>query len=227
MKVTEVKYTRRYNVGPYEHEEYTVHATLDEANKKAAVNEIKELKEIVADAHGGSNDPENNLPSTAIGPAATELAGKQAKPGKGKNPKKDKSEEVPKVKKPKDEEPEETDEVDDNDDDDNDDEVDDDAEEAEDIEDEPKPPKKGKAEKAPKKFKKKAETYSRTNEIHKKLYGETLALYDKAWKKSEKGKAAAKKVSQKLEGQDFLNEEGEVLDSFVKSLRKEYQAANK
>ena len=51
MKVTEAKFTRRYNVGQYEHEEFTVTAMLDD--KHDVVETITVLKSDVEAAHKG------------------------------------------------------------------------------------------------------------------------------------------------------------------------------
>lgn len=54
MRVTEVKYTRRYNVGQYEHEEYTLVTVLEEGDEDSKTV-IAELKEDVAQAHAGES----------------------------------------------------------------------------------------------------------------------------------------------------------------------------
>ncbi len=67
MKATEIKYTKRVNLGNYEHEEVGITAVLDEDD--CAVKGIAELKELVAKAIAGEPPP-----------AATET--KPAKTGK-------------------------------------------------------------------------------------------------------------------------------------------------
>lgn len=129
-------------------------------------------------------------------------------------------------KKPADEEEteenEESEETDDSETEETEDEESEEQEESQDDEEsEDPPPKKGK-----KVVRKKSAVYDRDNEIHKKLMGEQLTKYDKTWKKTAKGKAAAKKISQKLEGEEFLNDDGKVLPSFITTMRKEYVAAS-
>ena len=63
----------------------------------------------------------------------------------------------------------------------------------------------------PEKKTKKSVPYSRTNETHKKLVGELLDSRYPGWRSSPNKYVEA---SKKLEGQDLLNDEGLVLDSF-------------
>ena len=49
MEIQEVKYTKRFNIGDYQHEEYTVTANAEEGATKA----FAALKEAVAKAHAG------------------------------------------------------------------------------------------------------------------------------------------------------------------------------
>lgn len=72
---------------------------------------------------------------------------------------------------------------------------------------------------APKKGKKKGSPYSRANETHKVLFTETLKEINPKWNKSDAGKAKAKKASMEMDGEDFLDAEGEILPSFVKNLK--------
>ncbi len=82
--------------------------------------------------------------------------------------------------------------------------------------------KSGKA-KGPAK-KKKGSVYSRSNEIHKKLFSETLKEIDSKWNSSDKGKAKGKKISQEMEGEEFLDADGEILESFAKTVAKKLKA---
>ena len=74
---------------------------------------------------------------------------------------------------------------------------------------ESKPKKEAKAKK------KKGTTYSRANDQHKAMLGDLLRVHAPDWKSSEKNKAKARDLSQSLEGKDFLDAEGEILDSFI------------
>ncbi len=118
---------------------------------------------------------------------------------------------------------EETTEEDDNETDDEETEEDDETEEEE---EKPKA-KKGKAGKtAPgsgtkgKKFKKKPQVYQRSNDTHKELFSSMMSVVAPDWKKSFESKALAKKVSQKMEGVDFLDEDGTIFPSFKETTRK-------
>ncbi len=51
---------------------------------------------------------------------------------------------------------------------------------------------------------------------------EYLNKLDKNWKSSDKGKAKAKKISQEMEGEEFLDADGEILESFLSTVKKKY-----
>lgn len=107
----------------------------------------------------------------------------------------------PKAAKPAPEpEPEEEEEEDEN-------EFGDDEEEEEEI---PEPPKKA----AAKKPKSKATVYERGNELHKKLVGELLNEQFPGFRKDKVLAETAVAASKKMAGQDFLDSDGEVLESF-------------
>jgi hypothetical protein len=211
MKISEARYTRRYNIGNYEHEEYTLAAVVKEGETGAEA--LIDLKHQVAAAYVGEG---------SIGPAP--------------EPEEEIEQPIEEEEIPVEEEiPEETEE-----------EV-----EEEDIEEEvpeEKPKKKTKAPKkeeaeeddydyadqlpkelvkeAPKKksFKKKPQTYQRSNEAHKEIFSNVLKAVAPDWKKSFESKAQAKKVSQKMVGEEFLDEDGNVVASFTEAVRKAMKA---
>jgi len=76
------------------------------------------------------------------------------------------------------------------------------------------------APKAARKTKSKTSTYSRSNETHKALFAATLNEEFPAWKKTDASKAKAKKLSQSLDGTEFLDADGEVTMSFIALMRK-------
>lgn len=101
----------------------------------------------------------------------------------------------------------------------------------EEVEEEEAPPKEDKNAKkstgktAPsgekkKTFKKKPAAYSRSSEQHKELFSAILKEVSPDWKKSEDKKARAKVVSQKMEGKDFLDSDGDVLPEFKAEVKK-------
>lgn len=49
MKITQARFTRRYNVGQYEHEEYELSSAVEDGDKAGDV--LKKLKEEVASAY--------------------------------------------------------------------------------------------------------------------------------------------------------------------------------
>jgi hypothetical protein len=75
-----------------------------------------------------------------------------------------------------------------------------------------------KAAKAGKKFKAKTSTYSRANETHKSMMADALNEHFPDWKKTAEGKAKAKKLSQTLDGAEFLDGDGEILESFIEAM---------
>lgn len=226
----EIKYTKRFNLGNYEHEEFSITAPVDEG--AIIYEEFQSLKGIVQAAHegdpeaaeavskGGDDEEENT-------PAAT--TGKKKKAKKAAKPAEDEEDED-----------EETEDEEENDEDDSDD--DDDTEDEEDPEEEEEKArasaaaakkaaakaKAGKAAPASGKSKRSKETsYSRANDIHKKLFTETVkGFYPKQFK-TEAGKDAAKKASLKLDGTPFLDSNGKVCDEFIGSLRKALSPAKK
>ncbi len=196
MKATEIKYARRINLGNYEHEEVAITAVLDEDD--SAVEGIGELKKMVAEA-------------VAAGDTGS-LPGVSAKDPKGKTPAVEKkTEKKAGEKKGKAVEEKPDDEVESDDADVSD------SQEEETIEEEKEEKKPAAGKKG---FKKKASPYSRTNDTHKALFSEKLTELFPKWKGSDAGKAKAKQISKDLDGEEFLDSEGEMLPSFIASLKK-------
>lgn len=221
MKVTEAGFTRRYKVGEYEHEEYTLKAIVEDEDGAGKV--LSELKNEVHSAF------------------ASEIAaptGKKRKPQKQENEDADDDGDSSDVD-------EETDDVEDledgdgegseddeGDDSDDSDDSDADAEEDDSDEDEGKKSKKTRSTNGSKKstnastkksgkgFKKKPQVYQRTNENHKEIFSNVLKAVAPNWKKDAKSKAKGKAASQKMEGKDFLDENGVVLKEFKAAVKK-------
>lgn len=196
MKISEAKFVRRYNVGQYEHEEYSLTAVVEDDDK--AVEVLMKLKKDVAAAYSGVCEDEAS------------------------EPEQDPQDTVP-VEQPEEEEEEQD--------------IFDGEEETEDTEDEeeveePAPAKKSKAtptkagaktgsgSPAKKNLKKKPPTYSRSNETHKELFSDVLKGVAPDWKKSAVTKAKAKVVSMDMEGEEFLDEDGNVLPAFKQAVKK-------
>jgi hypothetical protein len=68
--------------------------------------------------------------------------------------------------------------------------------------------------------KSKATVYSRASDTHKSMFAEVLAEVAPTWKTTEAGKAKAKKLSQTLDGTDFLDENGDTMPSFITAIKK-------
>ena len=183
MRVTEVKYSKKFNLGNYESEEFGLTAVLEE-DDVAQVAFIG-LKNEVAIAYSGE----------VTKPEPEELP----EPKKGKK----KAKPEPEVEEETEEEESEETEVEE-------------TEETEDeVDDEPKAAKGKKS-----KFKKKPQTYLRSNETHKEIFSNVLKTVAPDWKKTTESKAKAKAASQKLEGEEFLDENGEVLATFKAAVKK-------
>jgi hypothetical protein len=220
VKVSEAKFTRRYNTGNYESEEYSLTAIVEE--DESAVTVLGQLKADVDAAHAGEEGP---LPDA--GQDEGEETG-------GKPPKKPskKSKDKPTTTRGGKAGEEEDDDADTDADSDSDDVADDDATDDDDAggeedDDGKKPGKKtstsgGKSSTATtgKKFRSKTQVYQRGNDTHKELFSGVLKDVAPSWKKTDESKALAKKASIKMEGKDFLDADGEVFPSFKELVRK-------
>ena len=72
MQTTEVKYTRRFNLGEYEHAEYSITATTEDKEKAQKV--LAQLKADVLEAHTSEDEPTEDSPT----PAPSKKAAKKA-----------------------------------------------------------------------------------------------------------------------------------------------------
>jgi len=196
MRIFEIKYMRRNNLGNYEHEEIAMTTVVEEGEDHMAVMAI--LKKDVLAGFG-------DLPSA---PVKEEKPAKAAKNAKKEAPVKEEEEVAAEEEEAEEVAAEEEEE-----------EVAAEEEEAE----EEKPVKTGKK----KNFKKKPQSYSRSSEQHKEILSTLLKSVAPDWKKTDDGKARAKDASQKMEGKDFLDEEGEVLQSFKDEVQKLMAPAKK
>lgn len=187
MEILEVKYAKRFNLGDYQHEEYTVVAEVEEGESADTV--LATIKELVhRNQAGKSSVVEPSLAAPVAEEAPAPKKGKGRPPGAKNKPKA--VEEVP-------------------------------AEVVAEVEEhEAKEEAKEEEEKAPpqKKLKKVGEVYSRSSEIHKKIFAEILGDVYPMWKSTDAGKSKAKNASMKMEGVEFLDSEGEVLESFLAEL---------
>ncbi len=211
LKVTEVKYTKKFNTGNYESEEYSLTASLE--SKENPLEVIAELKAQVLQAKSGEA-------ATSEEEDEEEDEEETTPKSKAKSKAEDESEED---ESEDEEETEDEESEDDSDDTDEEDESEDEEEESEEEAEEEEEKPKAKAKKAaPKatKFKSKPQGYTRSDRVHKELLGKTLSAVWPDWKKNPKNKDKALKVSKKLEGVAFLDEKGQVLKSFKDALKK-------
>ena len=220
--ITEAKLTKRYSTGDYEFEEFTLSAAVDENESGAVV--LSEMKKQINEAFTGEVSSKQTK-----GPKAKK---EEKKDGKAKsNPSDDEDnndEDSSEENEGNDGESNHDDEAADSEDRDD---SDDSAEESEDEaggEDEEKPAKgsKGAGKKSDgeksggKKFKKKPQSYTRDIEQHKEIFSGIVRSIDPEWKKNDNTKAKVKKISVGMEGEAFLDEHGEVLDSFKAEVKK-------
>jgi hypothetical protein len=205
MQVNEVKYARKFNTGNYESEEYSVTATVEDGEN---ANEVfAKLKEEVIAARTGQTTG-----TTAMSADSAEEVEEQEVVVEEEQVE-EQDEEV--VEEESEEVEEETAEE----------EVEEDESEEEEVEEEV-PVKAAKGKKAAatgkgkKTFKPKTQTYSRKNETHKEIFSKVLSAVAPDWRKSKEAKDHARKVSEKMDGTDFLDEDGNVFPSFKELVRK-------
>lgn len=194
MKATEIKFTRRYNVAQYEHEEYSVTALLEEDDD--AVEGLQKLKADVAAAYGGACSSGESEPDESDT---------------------DESSEEETGEEDTDVEDSETDSESDESEEEAEEEAPAPAAKAAKS---AKAPKSTAGTKGGKKFKAKPQVYDRNNETHKELFSGVLKVVAPDWKKTADSKAKAKTVSQKMVGKEFLDANGEVVAAFKTEVKK-------
>lgn len=230
MKVVDAKFTRRFVIADYEHEEYTLSAQVE--GKETGAQVLTALKEEVLAAYSG--EEKETKPAKAAKETKEKKNGTKPKTSPVDDENTD-DEDSTDEDAGTDGEGDQDDEAADGEDGDDGDDSSDDSEgdEGEDGEDdEAKAPVKGKAasagkgskaaeKEAPKKaFRKKPQSYNRGIEQHKEIFSGLLRTVAPDWKKSDATKAKAKKASEVMEGKEFLDENGEVLATFKAEVKK-------
>lgn len=219
-KIIEAIFTRRYNTGDFNYEEHTLTAQVEDGETGTEV--LVSLKAEVNAAYTGDIAEVTETKPAKVGKTKKE----EKKNGKSKASStddedasdEDSADEDASSDGEGDSDDEAADAETDSDDDDSSDdsEEDDDAKEA--------PAKKGKTAASSsgtkKGFKKKPQNYNRALEEHKDIFSTVLRSVAPDWKKSPESKAKAKKTSEKMEGVEFLDESGEVLESFKSQVKK-------
>lgn len=247
MKVTDAKFTKRFNTGDYEHEEYTLSAQVEEGEDGASA--LLDLKAEVVAAFMGQATAAPVETKTEVKPKT-----KKQKPQETKNARtkanntddEDTDDENSASEdagddgeSDQDDEATDSENSDDSDDstDDSEDSSDDNSEEDGDDEDS-KPAKKGskpvssgkagsKEGSSKKSFRKKPQGYNRAIDQHKEIFSGVLRYVAPDYKKSEASKLKAKETSIKMSGKEFLDEDGEVLESFKAEVKKLMSSSKK
>lgn len=219
--ISEAKLTKRFNTGDFQFEEYSLGAVVDEKESGAEV--LTELKKQINEVFTGEVAVETNPPAK-VGKKAEKKNGK-GKPASAPNDEDANHEDPPGEDAGASIEGVEDDEASDGEDGDDGDDSSVDGEEDSDGAEDPTPPAKagkgGKeaSGKGGKKYVKKPQDYNRSIEEHKNIFSRVLGSVSPDWKKNDVLKAKAKKASESLEGESFLDENGEVLDSFKALVR--------
>ena len=206
--INQIIYKRRYTLGEYQHEEFEVHAAMDAETE--ADNAMQYVKDLVH--RNRTNGQPLGRPAS---PPTKEIAKKATTTVSNRHNAMALKEELVNAKaEPKEVKDETTKQA------------------ATDSMEETKPVKKA-AKKTGKKttkktLKKKAKTsvYDRTNDAHKKRMGEVCNEHfgRTDWRLDRDVVGKVKAASQLLVGAEFLDEEGEVLDSFKQKFAKSVEA---
>ena len=220
--ITEAKMTKRFNTGDYEFEEFTLGAIVDEKESGASV--LTELKKQIVETFNGEVAPESTPAVETKHKKKEEKKNAKSSKANSSNDDSQNDEDTSDEDAGDDGESDQDDEATDDQDGDSGDSESEDADSdedsaSEDDEDEaPAKPAKGSAKggskKDGKKYKTKAQTYSRDIEQHKEIFAGILGSVNADWKKSDKTKALARKASEEMDGEHFLDEKGEVLPNF-------------
>ena len=218
MKITEAKLTKRFKTGEYEHEEYALSADVESKSGAAA---LQYLREQILEAFSGEVTSTKEEKPKAAKKAAKKEEKKNAKQANPVNDEESDDEATSSEDSGDADEGAENDEATDSKDRDDSDDSADDGESDEADSEEAKPAKSSKAssskpsaEKGKKSFKKKPQAYDRSIEQHKDIFSGVVRSVSPDWKKSDELKARAKKSSEEMEGENFLDENGEVYPTF-------------
>lgn len=254
--INEAKFTKRIPTDTYAFEEYSLSAAIDasESGEDVLVEMRRQVSAaFAADLIESTERKEEHKTAKKAAKTEKKEEKKNAKPGKSKvRPSDDEDEdgEDSELEDQRDDgEGSEDDEAADGEDGDNDHDSADDSEGDEESEDgdyadgdqeesedeEERKPAKGKSSSKPaaqksegkKSFKKKPQTYNRGIDQHREIFSRVLRSVNPDWKNSDVLKVRAKKISEALEGEDFLDENGEVIAEFKAEVKKRMTAKAK
>lgn len=229
IKVTDAKYTKRFNLGDYSHEEYSLTGIIEEGEDGTAA--LVELREAVQAAFAMEKAAEKKEETTKQPKKGKKNAKQSAKPNHS-NDEDSNDEDSEEQDAGHDDEGNQDNEASDLEDDDNGDDSSDSNEASEDGDESEevvsassrkassKKSAKEKPAESKKSFRKKPQAYNRGIEQHKEIFSSALRSVAPNWKKDEASKKKAKSASEQLEGTDFLDESGVVLPSFLEAVKK-------
>lgn len=213
MIYKEITVTKRFCTGEFEFDEIKVVVEVETFDKDHAANAIRKALDEIIESRKEKEEEEENANTSSY--KNTNKNGKSSTKGAKKSDDEgsDDDEGADAEAGDDDNDPAEADE-------------DQDGDEAEEEEQEEKPVKgkgaKGKSDKSEgkKTFKKKPQTYNRSIEQHKEIFGGVVRSINPKWKDNDVTKKKVKKASEGLEGEDFLDENGEVLENFKAKVKK-------
>lgn len=225
MKISEAKFTRRFTTGQYEFEEHTLSCTIDEDSDEKGSDILIELKQEVLKAHASEiKVTETNAPTNK------ENKNGKTKTNSTKNNDKDREDNGKSNEGSDDEGPAKNEATESQTGDDNNDKSE--GSESGTNKDGQEKTQNGsgrsgsdkgkdaKGKEGKKSFKKAPQEYNRSIEAHKDIFSGVVRSINPDWKSSDDMKKKAKKASEILEGEPFLNENGEVLEEFKSQVKK-------
>jgi len=239
VTVKSITFSKRRNLGNYEHEDLSIVGEIAVgASEEEAIGYLRGIVEANLGEYM-ANDKEETTSKKAKSRKAAEVDEDDEDEEEEEAPKKKKakkkSKKVEDDEEDEDDEEEEEDEESEDDSDGDEDSEEEEEEEDEEDEEEEVAPKKGKGKSAKasskggdkkasgkttdgkKKGRSKATTYDRRKDIHKTLVGEMIDEQFPKWRSKKKLVAKSVKASAAMNGEDFLDNEGHVLDSFRES----------
>lgn len=191
MKISEVKYAKKFNLGNFESEEYSI--VVVPGAKETPQEAFEACKLAVAEAYGGATNPTaRDVEEVEVEEVVEEVV-----------------------------EEDDTEVVEEEVEDEGNDESEEEETEKKPSKKSASPTAGAKAGKvAGKTFKPKPQNYSRANETHKEIFSNLLKSVAPDWKKSFESKELAKSTSKKMDGTAFLDADGEVIAEFKSKVKK-------
>lgn len=224
IEIKSIAYSKRYNIGNYESEEFKAEGSVD-GDPIEGFAQLKGAVYAAADAEAIPWPVKGVTKSTSKSNPVDDESGESDEEEK---PKKKATKKAAKKVEPEDVEEDEDEEEIEEEDPEEDDEESEESDDEEGDEEETEKPKGAKGSKIPtkatsdepkkKSLKKKGSVYTRDSDLHKKLFVEEMKKVSKTFLKDFGDKAKA--ISIKLDGKEFLDADGAVLESFTESLKK-------